>query len=161
MNLNVERASEEPNVRMEGAVNENVEIVPRLKESDADAMNLESSGLDTRSKRGKSLVEDGELAHQAFTKLFKGSGSGEVKEDEKKGKKRKRSIMSDDQMEMMEKAIADEPLMQRDSAWIRTWAEKLNQNVSSQELLFFSVLQPVLSLLIMRFCRVPGLQLCS
>ncbi|KAL0730593.1 hypothetical protein Bca4012_026686 [Brassica carinata] len=125
LNLNIERASD--GVARKNDVNENVEIVPRLKESGADARNIETSGLDTRSKRGKSLVEEGDLS-QDFTKLFKGSGSGEGKEDEKKGKKRKRSIMSDDQMEMMEKAIADEPFMQRDSAWIRTWAEKLNQN---------------------------------
>ncbi|KAL0826482.1 hypothetical protein Bca101_050159 [Brassica carinata] len=133
LNLNIERASEEPNVRVEGAatkynVNENMEIVPRLKESDADACNLETSSLDTRSNRGKSLVEDGdgdvELAHE----LFKGSGSGEVKEDEKQGKKRKRSIMSDDQVELMEKAIVDEPDMRRSAAWIKKWAEKLNQN---------------------------------
>ncbi|XP_033140647.1 nodulin homeobox-like isoform X1 [Brassica rapa] len=137
LNLNIERASEEPNVRVEGAatkynVNENMEIVPRLKESDADACNLETSSLDTRSNRGKSLVEDGdgdgdgdvELAHE----LFKGSGSGEVKEDEKQGKKRKRSIMSDDQVEMMEKAIVDEPDMRRSAAWIKKCAEKLNQN---------------------------------
>ncbi|KAH0898508.1 LOW QUALITY PROTEIN: hypothetical protein HID58_048076 [Brassica napus] len=133
LNLNIERASEEPNVRVEGAatkynVNENMEIVPRLKESDADACNLETSSLDTRSNRGKSLVEDGdgyvELAHE----LFKGSGSGEVKEDEKQGKKRKRSIMCDDQVEMMEKAIVDEPDMRRSAAWIKKWAEKLNQN---------------------------------
>lgn len=150
---------------MEGAatkynVNENMEIVPRLKESDADACNLETSSLDTRSNRGKSLVEDGdgyvELAHE----LFKGSGSGEVKEDEKQGKKRKRSIMSDDQVEMMEKAIVDEPDMRRSAAWIKKWAEKLNQNVSAR-MINLTSLQPVLNLLIMRFCRVPGLQLCS
>ncbi|KAJ4910222.1 sequence-specific DNA binding [Raphanus sativus] len=129
LNLNIERASKEPNARVEGAardyeVNENMEIVPRLKESDADTRNLETSGFDRSSKRENSLVEDGELA-QALTKLFKGSGSGEVKEA---GKKRKRSIMSDDQMEMMETAIAVESDMQRDSAWIRKWADKLNQN---------------------------------
>ncbi|XP_018469648.2 nodulin homeobox-like [Raphanus sativus] len=138
LNLNIERASKEPNARVEGAardyeVNENMEIVPRLKESDADTRNLETSGFDRSSKRENSLVEDGELA-QALTKLFKGSGSGEVKEA---GKKRKRSIMSDDQMEMMETAIAVESDMQRDSAWIRKWADKLNQNVNSQELLIF------------------------
>lgn len=141
-------------------VNENMEIVPRLKESDADACNLETSSLDTRSNRGKSLVEDGdgdvELAHE----LFKGSGSGEVKEDEKQGKKRKRSIMSDDQVELMEKAIVDEPDMRRSAAWIKKWAEKLNQNVSAR-MINLTSLQPVLNLLIMRFCRVPGLQLCS
>ncbi|CAH8301269.1 unnamed protein product [Eruca vesicaria subsp. sativa] len=121
LNLNIETASENPNVRVDDDVNEEMEIVPRLKES-----NLETSGLDKSYKRGKS----GELGQAVVVnKVFKGSGSGEVKkEDEKQGKKRKRSIMSDGQMEKVEKAIAAEPDIRRNSAWIRTWAENLSDN---------------------------------
>lgn len=127
-------------------VNDETEIVERLKESDADASNLETSGSDTSSNRGKSLVdrvEVGELV-QNMSKLFKGSASGELKEDEKaetflvfekQRKKRKRSIMNDNQMGMIEKALADEPDMQRNSASIQLWADKLSQNVSSRILL--------------------------
>lgn len=143
-----------------------MEIDERLKERDADANNLETSGSDTSSIRGKSpvdRVEDGELV-QTMSKRFKGSVSGEAKEDEraetypgfeKQRKKRKRSIMNDDQMGMIEKALADEPDMQRNSASIQSWADKLSQNVSSKMLLFL-IFQPVfqsLSLLITRFCR--------
>lgn len=112
-----------------------MEIAERSKESD----NLETSGSETSSNRGgKGLVdqaEDGYLA-RTFTKRLKVSASsGEAKEDEraeasllleKQRTKRKRSIMSDDQMAMMEKALVDEPDMQRNSAWIRTWADKLS-----------------------------------
>lgn len=120
--------------------------VNELKESEADASNLETSGSDTSSNRGKSLVdqvEDAELV-QTMSKLFKGSGSEEVKEDEKseaflvfekQRKRRKRSIMNDDQMGMIEKALAEEPDMQRNSASIQLWADKLSQSVSSTILL--------------------------
>ncbi|ESQ37988.1 hypothetical protein EUTSA_v10028409mg [Eutrema salsugineum] len=144
LNLNNEEASENCDVRVEGVatkqgVNKKMEIGEGLKESDADASNLETSGSDTSSNKGKSLVDqldDGELL---LRKRFKGSASGEVKEDEraenflvfeKLRKKRKRSIMNDDQMVMIEKALADEPDMQRNSSWIQYWAHKLSQNGS-------------------------------
>ncbi|KAH0908324.1 hypothetical protein HID58_031645 [Brassica napus] len=120
LNLNNDEASEDSDVRAEGATtkqgvnNEEMEIAERSKESD----NLETSGSETSSNRGgKGLVdqaEDGYLA-RTFTKRLKVSASsGEAKEDEraeasllleKQRTKRKRSIMSDDQMAMMEKAL--------------------------------------------------------
>lgn len=141
LNLNNDEASEDSDVRAEGAAtkqgvnNEEMETAERSKESD----NLETSGSETSSNRGgKGLVdqaEDGDLA-RTFTKRLKVSASsGEAKEDEraeasllleKQRTKRKRSIMSDDQMAMMEKALVDEPDMQRNSVWIRTWADKLS-----------------------------------
>ncbi|CAN7089345.1 unnamed protein product [Brassica rapa subsp. narinosa] len=141
LNLNNDEASEDSDVRAEGATtkqgvnNEEMETAERSKESD----NLETSGSETSSNRGgKGMVdqaEDGYLA-RTFTKRLKVSASsGEAKEDEraeasllleKQRTKRKRSIMSDDQMAMMEKALVDEPDMQRNSAWIRTWADKLS-----------------------------------
>jgi hypothetical protein len=125
-------------------VNEEIDTVERLKESDADASNLETSGSDTSSNRGKGLVEEGELV-QNMSKRFKGSASGEVKEDEKsetflvfekQKKKRKRSIMNADQMGMIEKALAEEPDLQRNSASRQLWADKISQKVSSRILLF-------------------------
>ncbi|XP_010430680.2 PREDICTED: nodulin homeobox-like isoform X2 [Camelina sativa] len=146
LNLNNEGASENCDVRVEGVitkqgVNEEIETVEQLKESDADASNHETSGSDTSSNRGKSLVdrlEDGELV-QKMSKLLQGSASGELKEDEKaenflvfekQRAKRKRSIMNDNQMVMIEKALAEEPDMQRNSALIQFWADKLSQNGS-------------------------------
>ncbi|KAJ4876535.1 sequence-specific DNA binding [Raphanus sativus] len=140
LNLNNDEASENSDVRVEGAgtkqgVNEEMEIAERSKESDGDANNLETSGSETSSNRGKGLVEDGDLSRTFTQRLKVSASSGEVKEDEraeasllleKQRTKRKRSIMSDDQMAMMEKALVDEPDMQRNSAWIRTWADKLS-----------------------------------
>ncbi|KAG7619461.1 Homeobox domain [Arabidopsis suecica] len=143
LNLNNEEASEDCDVRVEGVmtkqgVNEEIDAVERLKESDADASNLETSGSDTSSNRGKGLVEEGELV-QNMSKRFKGSASGEVKEDEKsetflvfekQKKKRKRSIMNADQMGMIEKALAEEPDLQRNSASRQLWADKISQKGS-------------------------------
>ncbi|AEE82269.1 sequence-specific DNA binding transcription factor ATNDX [Arabidopsis thaliana] len=143
LNLNNEEASEDCDVRVEGVmtkqgVNEEIDTVERLKESDADASNLETSGSDTSSNRGKGLVEEGELV-QNMSKRFKGSASGEVKEDEKsetflvfekQKKKRKRSIMNADQMGMIEKALAEEPDLQRNSASRQLWADKISQKGS-------------------------------
>ncbi|EOA19928.1 hypothetical protein CARUB_v10000178mg [Capsella rubella] len=148
LNLNNENegASENCNIRVEGVmtkqgVTEEIEVVERLKESDADASNLETSGSDTSSNRGKSLVdlvEDGDVV-QNMSNLFKGSASRELKEDEKaetflvfekQRTKRKRSIMNDDQMVMIENALAVEPDMQRNSAWIQAWADRLSQHGS-------------------------------
>ncbi|CAA7047065.1 unnamed protein product [Microthlaspi erraticum] len=140
LNLNDVEALENSDIRVEGAaattkqgVNEELELAERLKESDLDGSNLETSGSDSSSNRGKSMVDragDGELVH-------KGSASGEVKESERadgylvfetQRKKRKRSIMNDDQMAMIEKALAVEPEMQRNSVWVQHWADKLSQN---------------------------------
>lgn len=150
-------ALENSDVRVEGA-NEEMEIVERLKESDVDASNLETSGSDSSSNRGKSLVDRAE-DEELVQKRFKGISLGEVKEGERaktflvfetQRKKRKRSIMNDDQMAMIEKALAVEPEMQRNSVWVQLWADKLSQNVSSRNL-HFSISN--------LFCKLPSLLL--
>ncbi|CAH8361082.1 unnamed protein product [Eruca vesicaria subsp. sativa] len=137
------RNNDEASENSEGAgtkqgVNEEMEIAERSKESDADG----TSGSETSSNRGKGLglvdqVEDGDLA-RTFSNRVKGSASGEeVKEDEraeasllseKQRTKRKRSIMSDDQIAMMEKALLDEFYLQRNLNWVRSMAGTLSQN---------------------------------
>ncbi|XP_068328573.1 nodulin homeobox-like [Pyrus communis] len=46
--------------------------------------------------------------------------------DEKQRRKRKRTIMNDMQVELVERALLDEPDMQRNAASIQSWAEKLS-----------------------------------
>ncbi|CAH2071846.1 unnamed protein product [Thlaspi arvense] len=146
LNLNNnEEASENSDVRVEGAAtkqgaNEETEVAERLKESDADANNPETSGSDTSSNRGKSLVGPLEVKEsvQSLSNRFEESTSLEVKEDEraeaeaslvleKERKKRKRSILNEEQVVMIENAIADEPYFQRNPVWIRRWADNLSQ----------------------------------
>ncbi|CAN8308599.1 unnamed protein product [Cochlearia groenlandica] len=150
LNLNNEEASESSDVRMvdvatKQSVNEEMEVEEQLKESDGDGSNLETSGSDTSSNRDKSLiddrVQDGDLAWTLSTSGFKGSASGEAKEEEdergetflvfeKQRKRRKRSIMNDDQVGMIEKALVDEPDMQRNTPALQLWADKLSQTGS-------------------------------
>ncbi|XP_010522671.1 PREDICTED: nodulin homeobox [Tarenaya hassleriana] len=115
---------------------------PSLKENDADGNAIhETSGSDTSSTRGKSSVD--RIEDDEPLKTNKGSkeseSGGGIKEDEKieavqtiekQRRKRKRSIMNDEQMLMIERALLDEPDMQRNSASIQTWADKLSHHGS-------------------------------
>ncbi|KAJ0975652.1 hypothetical protein J5N97_017617 [Dioscorea zingiberensis] len=50
--------------------------------------------------------------------------------EEKQPKKRKRNIMNDTQIMLIEKALLDEPEMQRNAALLQTWADKLSTHGS-------------------------------
>ncbi|KAK7852782.1 nodulin homeobox [Quercus suber] len=101
-----------------------------------DVQNVETSGSDTSSSRGKNAVhqmENGEFSKS--NKHIKESGFGGNPEDEKvtmdqceekQRKKRKRTIMNDKQVMLIERALLDEPDMQRNAASIQSWADKLS-----------------------------------
>ena len=110
-----------------------------LREMDRDSHNVETSGSDTSSTRGKSIV--GQVVNGDLLKSsahVKGSGcqgvhNGEKAEslhfEEKQPRKRKRTIMNDYQIALMEKALLDEPEMQRNAAALQSWSDKLSINV--------------------------------
>ncbi|KAL4610401.1 hypothetical protein ACB092_08G047600 [Castanea dentata] len=101
-----------------------------------DVQNVETSGSDTSSSRGKNAVhqmENGEFSKS--NKHMKESGFGGNPEDEKvtmdqceekQRKKRKRTIMNDNQVMLIERALLDEPDMQRNATSIQSWADKLS-----------------------------------
>ncbi|KAJ6319759.1 hypothetical protein OIU78_015215 [Salix suchowensis] len=107
-----------------------------LREIDRDAHIVETSGSDTSSTRGKTYagqVVNGELLKSS--EHIKRSGcqgvcGGEKVEsphfEEKQPRKRKRTIMNDYQITLMEKALLDEPEMQRNAAALQSWADKLS-----------------------------------
>ncbi|KAJ6723520.1 NODULIN HOMEOBOX [Salix koriyanagi] len=107
-----------------------------LREIDRDAHIVETSGSDTSSTRGKTYagqVVNGELLKSS--EHIKQSGcqgvcGGEKVEsphfEEKQPRKRKRTIMNDYQITLMEKALLDEPEMQRNAAALQSWADKLS-----------------------------------
>ncbi|KAJ6334549.1 hypothetical protein OIU76_007992 [Salix suchowensis] len=111
-----------------------------LREMDRDSHNVETSGSDTSSTRGKSFV--GQVVNGDLLKSgahMKGSGcqgvhNGEKSEshhfEEKQPRKRKRTIMNDYQIALMEKALLDEPEMQRNAAALQSWSDKLSLNGS-------------------------------
>jgi hypothetical protein len=146
-----------------------------LREMDRDSHNVETSGSDTSSTRGKTFV--GQVVNGDLLKSsahIKGSGcqgvrNGEKAEslhfEEKQPRKRKRTIMNDYQIALMEKALLDEPEMQRNAAALQSWADKLSLNVCKnaplnyllcQLILFVSPGSPVLIiyLFIYLFCLI-------
>lgn len=104
-----------------------------------DAHNIETSGSDTSSTRGKNFV--GQTVNGDFPKLsehikepgIRGVPADEkvetVQFEEKQPRKRKRTIMNEFQMTIIEKALLDEPDMQRNAASIQSWADKLSLHV--------------------------------
>ncbi|XP_028756976.1 nodulin homeobox [Neltuma alba] len=105
------------------------------RDADKDAQNVETSGSDTSSAKGKSVVDhidSVELSKSA--ERGKKAGVGENPEDEKvetkQRKKRKRTIMNDEQVMLIERALLDEPEMQRNAASLLSWAEKLSHHGS-------------------------------
>ncbi|XP_058200229.1 nodulin homeobox [Rhododendron vialii] len=97
---------------------------------------VETSGSDSSSTRGKNCTS--QMHNVEFPKSgehSKQSGFEGLKEDEKgeaviceqkQQRKRKRTIMNDIQIALIEKALLEEPGMQRNAAWVQSWAEKLS-----------------------------------
>ncbi|GMY16535.1 nodulin homeobox-like isoform X2 [Fagus crenata] len=107
-----------------------------LREIDRDVRNIETSGSDTSSTKGKNA--DDQMDNGEFLKSsehIKESGFGGDREgkqvetiqcEEKQQRKRKRTLMNDKQMNMIEKALLDEPDMQRNSDSVQSWAYKIS-----------------------------------
>ncbi|KAA8549222.1 hypothetical protein F0562_000906 [Nyssa sinensis] len=107
-----------------------------LGEIDRDIQNVETSGSDSSTTRGKNFVD--QMDNVEFPKSsdhIKESGFGGVQEEEKvetvqceekQRRKRKRSIMNAKQVTLIEKALLDEPDMQRNATSVQSWADKLS-----------------------------------
>ncbi|KAL6500408.1 hypothetical protein OROHE_025774 [Orobanche hederae] len=101
-----------------------------LKEIERDALTFETSGSDSSPTRGKNSVEQMDVDH------LKKSGFDETLEDEKidaaihsdekQQRKRKRTVMNDIQIALIESALVDEPDMHRNSTSLQSWADKLS-----------------------------------
>ncbi|KAM5563872.1 nodulin homeobox [Rosa sericea] len=112
----------------------------RFTAIDRDIHNVETSGSDTSETRGKNAVDP--MGNSEFPKSsepIEESGYGGTREDEKseplqyeetQRRKRKRTIMNDEQVALVEKALIDEPDMQRNAASLQSWADKLSSHGS-------------------------------
>ncbi|XP_057964013.1 nodulin homeobox [Malania oleifera] len=107
-----------------------------LTEIDRDVQNVETSGSDSSSTRGKNSIAPMDKSEfpKSSDQIKEGGYSG-VQEDEKveavlseekQRRKRKRTIMNDKQMALIERALLDEPEMQKNAASIQSWADKLS-----------------------------------
>ncbi|KAL6968399.1 hypothetical protein U1Q18_034199 [Sarracenia purpurea var. burkii] len=107
-----------------------------LREIDRDNPNVETSGSDSSSTRGKNSVDQvhglefPNSGEHVKASGFEGHHEDEkvetIKHEEKQRRKRKRTIMNDKQISLIERALLEEPDMQRNSASIQSWAEKLS-----------------------------------
>ncbi|XP_073137546.1 nodulin homeobox isoform X2 [Henckelia pumila] len=104
-------------------------ISVNLGEVERDSRTFETSGSDSSPTRGKNHMD------QMDVDQIKGGVFGETQDDskvealhsdEKLQRKRKRTVMNDRQITLIESAIVDEPDMHRNSAMLQHWAEKLS-----------------------------------
>lgn len=84
-----------------------------VQESDRDVQTIETNGPDSPTMR---LNDSVDRMHN-------------VQSEEKQQKKRKRNIMNNVQIALIENALRDEPEMQRKAALIQFWADKLSLHV--------------------------------
>ncbi|OMP04214.1 hypothetical protein COLO4_09853 [Corchorus olitorius] len=98
-----------------------------LKEMERDVQNAETSGSDTSSTKGKNSIDkSAERLKESMQAGVQGDEKVEtVQTEEKQRRKRKRTIMNDEQVTIIERALLDEPEMQRNTASIQSWADKL------------------------------------
>lgn len=100
-----------------------------LKEIDRDVQNVETSGSDTSSTKGKNAVDKLAERHRENADVREDEKVEIVQTEEKHRRKRKRTIMNDEQVTIMERALLDEPEMQRNTTLIQSWADKLSHHV--------------------------------
>ncbi|CAK9327047.1 unnamed protein product [Citrullus colocynthis] len=105
------------------------------KGDEGDMQNVETSGSDTNSTRGRNGIQQIDIVDSSKSnenaKETEQAGSLEeekvenVHSEEKHRRKRKRTVMNEKQISVIERALLDEPEMQRNPASIQFWADEL------------------------------------
>ncbi|XP_047325625.1 nodulin homeobox [Impatiens glandulifera] len=100
-----------------------------------DVQNAETSGSDSSSTRGKDPTDQISNNDHANSRVHNKDTRSEVPDDErteivnkppeKHQRKRKRTIMNDKQIALIENALLDEPNMLRNASLIQSWADEL------------------------------------
>ncbi|XP_072994721.1 nodulin homeobox isoform X1 [Typha latifolia] len=108
-----------------------------LRGTEKGIANFETTGVElSSSKMDIDLIippsgEDFNPAEQTKESGFQEDEKAEaVQGEEKQPRKRKRNIMNERQINAIEKALLDEPEMQRNAALLQTWADKLSSQGS-------------------------------
>ncbi|CAA0828151.1 Unknown protein [Striga hermonthica] len=99
------------------------------KEIERDARAFETSGSDSSPTRGKNSIERMDIDHfkgSSFEEAMDDEKADATHSDEKQQRKRKRTIMNDKQIALIESALVDEPDMHRNSASLKSWCDKLS-----------------------------------
>lgn len=98
-----------------------------LVETEKEVHNEETSGSDSSSIRGKNptdQVGNGEITKSS--EHFHRSGVESENCEEKQVRKRKRPIMNDKQILIIEKGVQEEPDMHKNVASLQSWADRLS-----------------------------------
>ncbi|PIA59875.1 hypothetical protein AQUCO_00400623v1 [Aquilegia coerulea] len=111
-----------------------------LKDVDKDPGNVETSGSEASPIRGKDsldqLLDNGDCSKLAehsegkFKEVEGNDKSETTNGGDKQQRKRKRNIMNDKQITLIERALLDEPEMQRNAGSLQSWADKLSAHGS-------------------------------
>lgn len=117
------------------------------KTCSSEFQNIENDGLDMKNGNVTAdlIVEDDELSQMVDSikegNLIKTGHDDEKTEtlpgEERQPRKRKRNIMNDKQITMIENVLLEEPEMQRNATMLQTWAEKLSFHVCNYYYLFY------------------------
>ncbi|CAJ2660809.1 unnamed protein product [Trifolium pratense] len=105
------------------------------RDTDKDAHKIETSGSDASSAKGKNAVahmdnSDLSKSNERLKKVTVKENPEDEKSELAQRKKRKRTIMNDEQVLMIERALLDEPDIHRNAASLQSWADKLSSNGS-------------------------------
>lgn len=127
--------NQSPETRARGwNTNKNKDNGGDVRETQRDMQIVETSGSDSSSVRGKNPIEridDVEPTKETELAEVKGDEKVEtVQYEEKHQRKRKRTIMNDKQIAIIEKALVDEPDMHRNATSLLLWADKLSAHGS-------------------------------
>ncbi|KAH6813999.1 hypothetical protein C2S51_023017 [Perilla frutescens var. frutescens] len=98
-------------------------------DNEKDARTLETSGSDSSPTRGKNPIDRMDVDHikgSSFEETAEEEKVDAIHSEEKQQRKRKRTIMNDKQIALIESALVDEPDMHRNATSLRLWADKLS-----------------------------------
>ncbi|KAL7112788.1 hypothetical protein ACP275_04G023300 [Erythranthe tilingii] len=100
-----------------------------FREFERDSRTVETSGTDSSPTRGKNssdLMDVDHVKGSGFEETMEDEKADAMYSDEKQQRKRKRTIMNDRQIALIESALVDEPDMHRNLTSLRNWADRLS-----------------------------------
>lgn len=100
------------------------------RENEKDARNFETSGSDSSPTRGKTPTDLDHMRGSSYDEAAEEDKVDATHSEEKQQRKRKRTIMNDKQISLIESALIEEPDMHRNAISLRSWADKLSTHVS-------------------------------
>ena len=103
------------------------------RDNEKDAQAFDTSGSDSSPTRGKIHFDQmgvDRIKRHSFDETAEEEKIDPLHSEEKQQRKRKRTVMNDKQIALIESALIDEPDMHRNAPVLRLWADKLSIHVS-------------------------------